>query len=924
MTADAALAKTLLTVTRAEFASSFATATVTGKADLDTLEVRDASAEVMASDLATLSLAFPALPSLSGAGTASASAAGAAPDGLRGDLRVDATDLAVGDWPIGAVALAGSFDGAAVRVERLEASGPLGSVSASGTADLRARSLDLPSFRAAVPDLAEIDRRLPDPIDMAGAVEVEGGMRIPEGARWRDAEGDLQVHGVDVSIGGARAATLAVRTRATGRRFDLQELAASGDWGVLAAEADVEFGEGSTRATVRRLRLVRGAVDAALTAPAQVTWGGGSVEVERFDAKVGGGSLRGAARVTPEALTADLEAIGVDLGVFTDRASGAVSTPRAARGDARAPDVRLAFDVPSALWDGERVAASGALVQDERGIRLEKLLVDGGDLLTVHGEGYVPFRVGTTGVVEPDSPPPATLSLRLVSASPDHWLDLVTDEPVAMDAIDLRIDGKGRDLDAQLRLRELRWAGGGLDPVRLPGDTVLDVRVRSEGTTVHAETAPGGTIVLLGDARTPAAPDWTHPAGARDALRGAEIDGKVSLDVTDLSAALRWFKGIRHLAGRAHAEVTVGGTVDDPSWTGVVEASDVALLVPGDLPPIDRGDARFRVDGRRVHVERFTGRLGYAPFGAEGFVDLPYREPAFVDLRLRGENVLLVRSHHFRLRADVDIAAKGEFETLAITGTARVTRALYTRPMDLLGRGAASPDRAFQLFSVRNPPFDRATFDVAVSADRTVRVDNDLVSADLALDLTLRGTGEVPEPVGTVTFHGATVSLPFTTLDVERGVLAFQPGNPFAPEVRAFANAHVKGYDLFVALSGNLPDVEVHVASSPPLSQQSARLLLATGATPEELEREGIAGAALTRAGTLLGGEALSWVAGRTGRRGESLLDRVRVEVGREESEAGVETVTAEFRMAPRWYLVAERDRFEDYNLGVVWRVRFK
>jgi hypothetical protein len=34
--------------------------------------------------------------------------------------------------------------------------------------------------------------------------------------------------------------------------------------------------------------------------------------------------------------------------------------------------------------------------------------------------------------------------------------------------------------------------------------------------------------------------------------------------------------------------------------------------------------------------------------------------------------------------------------------------------------------------------------------------------------------------------------------------------------------------------------------------------------------------------------------------------------------------VTAEFRLAERWYLVAERDRYEDYNMGIVWRLRFR
>ena len=55
----------------------------------------------------------------------------------------------------------------------------------------------------------------------------------------------------------------------------------------------------------------------------------------------------------------------------------------------------------------------------------------------------------------------------------------------------------------------------------------------------------------------------------------------------------------------------------------------------------------------------------------------------------------------------------------------------------------------------------------------------------------------------------------------------------------------------------------------------------------------------------------------------ESLLDRFRIEAGREISSSGDESVMFEFEFAPKFSLQAERDAYNDYNMGVVYRIRF-
>ena len=133
----------------------------------------------------------------------------------------------------------------------------------------------------------------------------------------------------------------------------------------------------------------------------------------------------------------------------------------------------------------------------------------------------------------------------------------------------------------------------------------------------------------------------------------------------------------------------------------------------------------------------------------------------------------------------------------------------------------------------------------------------------------------------------------------------------------------MQGFDLDVALKGTLPDVDVYVRTNPPLPPRDAIVLLFTGNTPARLEQKGTRGA-LMLAGTILGTRLLSKVQGPSDPDEENFLDRFSVDMGRDISLSGEETIEAEFRVTKHWFARGERDRYNDYNFGVVWRLRFR
>jgi hypothetical protein len=119
-------------------------------------------------------------------------------------------------------------------------------------------------------------------------------------------------------------------------------------------------------------------------------------------------------------------------------------------------------------------------------------------------------------------------------------------------------------------------------------------------------------------------------------------------------------------------------------------------------------------------------------------------------------------------------------------------------------------------------------------------------------------------------------------------------------------------------------DAELRVSTRPHLSQYDAILLLGTGYTREELESEGIGRAAFGKLAAFLGGRLVSRFSGPRDPDERTFLDRFKVTVGKEVSRSGEDTIEAEFEASDRLFLRVERDRFDEYNGGVVWRIRFR
>src|SRR5207245_474403 len=131
-------------------------------------------------------------------------------------------------------------------------------------------------------------------------------------------------------------------------------------------------------------------------------------------------------------------------------------------------------------------------------------------------------------------------------------------------------------------------------------------------------------------------------------------------------------------------------------------------------------------------------------------------------------------------RANADIKVTGSFASANVTGDIAITNSHFLKNIDLIpiglpGRPAPEPPSAQPEFSFPEPPLRDWKFDVAIRTKDPVVIRGNLATGGATGDLKLTGTGLHPELQGTVRLENVEATLPFSRLQVSKGLLCFGP-----------------------------------------------------------------------------------------------------------------------------------------------------
>jgi autotransporter translocation and assembly factor TamB len=336
----------------------------------------------------------------------------------------------------------------------------------------------------------------------------------------------------------------------------------------------------------------------------------------------------------------------------------------------------------------------------------------------------------------------------------------------------------------------------------------------------------------------------------------------------------------------------------------------------------------------RLLLRNLSGTSAGGSFQAEGALEIAGGKPGNLDLRLRGDHLLVLRNDLLILRANADLRLLGTWENAALSGTVGAVDSIFYRDIELLPIGSpfTTPAAArVPTFDVVRPPtaavvpepFRNWGLNVQVRTQDPLLIRGNFATGEITGGIAIGGTLGAPSPNGTIRIKDFRAALPFSTLSVPSGTATFTPATGFDPMLEIRGTAEPRPYRVTLYAYGRSSDPQLILTSTPPLPENEIMTLLATGTTTQGLVNPQAASA---RALQLLAEEIRRgrFRFGRQLRPLLALLDNVDFNLDESDPYSTDSYSTATISLTDRWLLSAGVGSTGDTRGLVIWRLSFR
>jgi outer membrane protein assembly factor BamA len=622
-------------------------------------------------------------------------------------------------------------------------------------------------------------------------------------------------------------------------------------------EASGTFESLETATITARIDALRGNLRGRavhLSAPAQIVWTRGAVDLGAAVVAVGGVTFAvapapdGAAAsvVTAAAplseLLSLLPAESIPAGVVAD--GGVRVEVRIPHADPRNPTISAVADIHTVTRDGV------SLVHDLRAEaradrdRLDVPVLRG----TVLGATVDATATAATAWITPQlAGAPTDSSLPTTSTGARLTGTIRAELGPVLEALGVTVPDLSGTGHVTL---DLTADASRLDAIR--GTIVADTFTLQTRQGTFSQDGPLGVRIEQGSAIVESfvvkGPDSRIQVSGRAALSGETIDvlveGTASMSIVDALVAPR-------VGGWADIELHVGGSVSAPALDGSVALRDVsavsptARLVLADL----NGSATFRPGV--VESVDVRGQLNGGTITLTGKFPLGHTQPDG-SLVIVARDIFVEYPQGLKNRISADLALEGSAEAPRLTGTTTLLTDPYRESLPRMAQllaafgqpaavaGGGSGDDTSGLLG-------RLSLDVAIVAAAPLRLDNSLGRIEALPRVRLVGTGLAPALSGPVEiFDGGRIYLQSRTYTLVDSRIDFFPEDGFVPRIQLHGTTKVGEYDVTLRISGPADALELNLSSDPPLPERDLQGLLLTGQTSDGAGGSGETGFAVT------------------------------------------------------------------------------
>ena len=342
-----------------------------------------------------------------------------------------------------------------------------------------------------------------------------------------------------------------------------------------------------------------------------------------------------------------------------------------------------------------------------------------------------------------------------------------------------------------------------------------------------------GSLALDGSVPFEIAPFALGPAGATVGLTMTASD----VELADFAPLLPAGSQLR---GRLDGRVAVGGTAGAPRLAGQLTLAGASLQTPLESVPLTNGSAELDFDGNVARLVSLHASAGGGTLDASG-------SARFADLVRPGSDA----AYDFAARAEklrLDLPAYGSGIVDGTLGFAHLAGGVPRLSGDLRLSESTIPFSALLIASGGGNVLDAVApapavaaplaFDLAVAADRNVRVRSANVDIGARGSLHVGGTLAAPLLAGGFTSTGGTIAYFNTVFRLVDGTVTFQPDQGLIPTLDARAVTHVIDpdpntvrnvsgtADVTLSLAGPVTNLTIGLSSDPSYERQQILGLL--------------------------------------------------------------------------------------------------
>ncbi len=298
------------------------------------------------------------------------------------------------------------------------------------------------------------------------------------------------------------------------------------------------------------------------------------------------------------------------------------------------------------------------------------------------------------------------------------------------------------------------------------------------------------------------------------------------------------------LRGNANYVLAVQGPWQKPNVNGGIDIKGGAFGIQGIPQRLAEVNGYSYFEDDVVVIDNLEAKLGGGDIEVKGVMTLEGLSPKSVNLDMLLDDVNVTITTGLKANIGGSIIFRGLPAERLLTGEITINRAEYKDRIEYKS-WLLKVRQTEALGIARKGPFDEVKLSLKLYGDEDIVIDNNLATAELEMDLLLRGTvgqplllGRIESNEGKVYFRNSVFRLAHATADYSDSIYT-------DPYVDIVSETTVKGYHVWLTLEGKLDHLDMTLLSDPELEDEEILSLLTVGEFGESLRGlEGSIGAA--------------------------------------------------------------------------------